>query len=112
MARRLYIAVISVAIASGVTLAAQDAKQIEEGKKVYEVYNCNKCHRIGGTSTKLQPLDGVATKLKPAELREWIVDAKGMTAKTGATRKPEMKAFTLPKKDVEALAAYLITLKK
>ena len=34
MARRLFIAVISVAIASGVTLAAQDAKQVEEGKKL------------------------------------------------------------------------------
>ena len=33
-------------------------------------------------------------------------------AKTKATRKPEMKAYTLPKDDVDALVAYLITLKK
>jgi len=35
-----------------------------------------------------------------------------MTAKTKATRKPEMKAYALPKDDVDALVAYLTTLKK
>jgi len=30
-----------------------------------------------------------------------------MTAKTNATRKPEMKSYTLPKDDVDALVAYL-----
>ena len=53
-----------------------------------------------------------AAKLKADEIREWIIDAKGMTAKTKATRKPEMKAYTLPKDDVDALVAYLATLKK
>ena len=53
-----------------------------------------------------------AAKLKADEIREWIVDAKGMTAKTKATRKPEMKAYALPKDDVDALVAYMVTLKK
>jgi hypothetical protein len=35
-----------------------------------------------------------------------------MTAKSKATRKPEMKAYTLPKDDVDALVAYLSSLKK
>ena len=35
-----------------------------------------------------------------------------MTAKTKATRKPEMKAFSLPKDDVDTLVAYLGSLKK
>jgi hypothetical protein len=35
-----------------------------------------------------------------------------MTATTKATRKPEMKAFTLPKEDVDALVAYLSAIKK
>ena len=34
-----------------------------------------------------------------------------MTAKTGATRKPETKQFTLPTED-DALVAYVTTLKK
>ncbi len=35
-----------------------------------------------------------------------------MTAKTKATRKPEMKAYTLTKDEVDALVAYLVTMKK
>ena len=35
-----------------------------------------------------------------------------MTAKTKATRKPEMKQFNLPKDDLDALVAYLQTMKK
>jgi hypothetical protein len=35
-----------------------------------------------------------------------------MTAKTKATRKPEMKSYNLPKEDLDALVAYLSSLKK
>ena len=45
-------------------------------------------------------------------IRAWLTDAKGMTAKTNATRKPEMKAYTLEKGEVDSLVAYLSTLKK
>ena len=51
-------------------------------------------------------------KLKPEEIRAWLADAKGMTAKTGVSRKPEMRQYSLPKEDVDALVAYLSTLKK
>jgi hypothetical protein len=35
-----------------------------------------------------------------------------MTAKTKATRKPEMKAYALPKEDVDELVEYLSAMKK
>jgi hypothetical protein len=41
-----------------------------------------------------------------------MTDAKGMTAKTKATRKPDMKSYSLPKDDLDALVAYMLTLKK
>ena len=91
--------------------AAQDAK-IARGEKLFAEQKCALCHSIDGKGNKKGPLDGVASKLKNDEVREWIVDAKGMTAKSKASRKPEMKAYTLPKEDVEALAGYLMTLKK
>ncbi len=91
--------------------AAQDAK-VAQGVKVYAEQKCSMCHSIGDTGNKKGPLDGVASKLKAEELREWIVDAKGMTAKTKAPRKPVMRAYTLPKEDVDALVAYMMTLKK
>jgi hypothetical protein len=54
----------------------------------------------------------VGSKLKADEIRAWITDAKGMTAKSGTTRKPEMKAYSLPKADLDNLVAYLESLKK
>jgi mono/diheme cytochrome c family protein len=93
------------------TAAAQDAK-VAKGQQLFTDQKCTLCHSIGDKGNKKGPLDEVATKLSGDEIRSWITDAKGMTAKTKATRKPEMKAYTLPKEDVEALAAYLQTLKK
>jgi mono/diheme cytochrome c family protein len=90
--------------------AAQDAKA--KGEKVYADQKCSLCHSIGGKGNAKGPLEGVGSKDSPDEIRQWIVDAKGMTAKTKAPRKPEMKAYTLPKEDVDALVAYLSSLKK
>lgn len=92
------------------TAAAQDAKA--KGEKLYADQKCAMCHSIGDKGNKKGPLDGVAGKLSADELRQWIVDAKGMTAKTKSARKPDMKNYALPKEDVDALVAYMQTLKK
>jgi mono/diheme cytochrome c family protein len=105
------IAGVTLCVSLAAAAAAQDAK-VAQGEKVFADQKCTLCHSIGDKGNKKGPLDGVATKLKTDEIREWIVDAKGMTAKTKAPRKPEMKAYTLPKDDVDALVAYLTTLKK
>ena len=91
--------------------AAQDAK-VARGAQIYAEQKCALCHSIGDKGNKKGPLDGVGTKLSADELRQWIVDAKGMTAKTKAPRKPEMKNYALAKDDLEALVAYMQTLKK
>ena len=67
---------------------------------------------IGGKGNSKGPLDEVGSQLSAQDIHAWITDSKGMTAKTKATRKPEMKAFTLPKEDVDALVAYLSAMKK
>jgi mono/diheme cytochrome c family protein len=90
--------------------AAQDAKA--KGQQLFTDQKCTLCHSIGDKGNKKGPLDDVGSKLTSAEIREWITDSKGMTAKTKATRKPEMKAYTLAKDDVDALVAYLSSLKK
>ena len=97
-----------VALAAGKS-AAQDAAA---GAKVFVDQKCSLCHSVAGKGNAKGPLDEVGTKLSAADIRSWIEDAKGMTAKTGAVRKPEMKAYTLAKGDVDALVAYLVTLKK
>jgi len=105
--------IIAIPICLGMTTAAaaQDAK-VSKGEKLYVEQKCSLCHSIGDKGNKKGPLDGLASKMKVDEIREWIVDAPGMTAKAKATRKPLMKAYALPKEDVDALVAYLATLKK
>jgi mono/diheme cytochrome c family protein len=90
---------------------AQNAKA-DHGQKVYTDQKCSLCHSIGGHGNAKGPLDEVGGKLSADEIRQWIVDAKKMTAQTKATRKPEMKQYNLPKQDVDDLVAYLQALKK
>jgi mono/diheme cytochrome c family protein len=97
-------------IAAGAA-SAQDAN-IAKGQQVYADQKCGLCHSIGDKGNKKGPLDGVGSKLSAADIRLWMTDAKAMTAKTKATRKPDMKAYTLPKEDLDALVAYMLSLKK
>jgi mono/diheme cytochrome c family protein len=104
--------VLAMTISLGVVAAvsAQDLKA--KGEQVFTAQKCSLCHSIAGKGNAKGSLDGVGSKLSADEIRSWIVDAKAMTAKTKATRKPEMKAYSLPKDDVDALVAYLSSLKK
>jgi mono/diheme cytochrome c family protein len=89
---------------------AQD--KVARGAAVYAEQKCSMCHSVAGKGNAKGPLDEVGSKLSAADLKAWIVDAKGMTVKTKATRKPDMKNYTLPDADVDALVAYMATLKK
>lgn len=108
---RSMVLTLGLCIGVAATVAAQDAK-VAKGQQVFTDQKCSLCHSIAGKGNAKGSLDGVASKLSADEIRSWITDAKGMTAKTKPTRKPEMKAYTLPKDDVDALVAYLGTLKK
>jgi len=93
--------------------SAQDAALVQRGQKVYTEQKCSICHSVGTAGNKKGPLDDVGTKLSAADIREWITDAPEMSVKAKAARKPAMKAYsTLAKADVDALVAYLQTLKK
>jgi cytochrome c2 len=96
---------VLVCVGLAATALAQDAK-VAQGEKLFVDQKCTLCHSVGDKGNKKGALDGVATKLKADEIREWIVDAKGMTAKTKPTRKPDMKAYTLPKDDKALKASY------
>ena len=103
---------IIVALAPA-SVAAQDGALLDRGMKVYQDQKCQVCHAIAGKGNAKAPLDDVGGRLTADELRAWIVDATGMTAKTTAPRKPVMRDYsTLPKADLEALVAYMANLKK
>ena len=84
---------------------------VEKGAAVYTAQKCGMCHAVAGKGNAKGPLDGVGKKLSADEIRQWIVDAPGMTARTKAPRKPFMKSYNLPKDELEALIAYMASLK-
>jgi mono/diheme cytochrome c family protein len=107
---RSIVCVIALCVCAAGTARAQGAKT--KGEQVFTDQKCSLCHSIAGKGNAKGSLDDVGKKDSADDIRQWIVDAKGMTAKTKATRKPEMKVYTLPKEDVDALVVYLSSLKK
>ncbi len=107
-------ALVAVFTLFGVTAAtAQTAAAVERGLKVYAAEKCAVCHSIGDKGNKRGPLDDVGTRLTSDELRAWLVSAPEMATKAKAQRKPLMKSYThLPKEDIDAMVAYMATLKK
>ena len=104
-------AVAAVAmLAPSPAAAGQDAKR---GEEVYAAQKCQGCHNIAGKGFKNNTLDGVGGKLSAAEIKAWITTPKEMATKTGAKGKPPMpdRYAKLPAADVDALVAYMQTLK-
>src|SRR4051812_45011407 len=109
------IAIVSVSLfALAMFTPSAFAQDAAKGAKVYADQKCSVCHAIAGKGNAKGALDDVGSKLSPAEIREWIVDPVAMTAKSKASRKPAMTAkyTALPKDDLDALVAYLSSLKK
>jgi len=104
------LAAIAIAAAFGFTLKAAGPKA-EKGMQVYADQRCALSHSIGDKGNKKGPLDDVGSRLAATDLRGWIADAKAMTGKTEAPRKPAMKSCDLPNDDVEALVAYMSSLR-
>ena len=100
---------LGVALVGVVSASAQSA---DAGQKVYTAQKCNLCHSVAGVGNKKGALDGIGSKLSGDDVRAWITDAPTMAAKAKADRKPPMKAYTLPKEDLDALVGYLQGLKK
>ena len=87
------------------------AQDVNKGKDVYTAQKCSICHSIAGTGNKKGALDGIGGKRTADEIRGWLTDAPAMAAKVKAERKPPMKSLTLAKDDLDALVAYLQSLK-
>ena len=84
-----------------------------QGQQVFEAQKCSLCHAVAGKGNAKGPLDGVGSKHSAADLKLWITNPADMAKKHNATRKPPMKSYaSLPAADVDALVAYLQTLKK
>ena len=107
--------VIAAIAAAGVALARPAAAQgdAKKGEAVYTAQKCSVCHQIAGKGNKANPLDGVGAKLSADDIRQWITHPTEMKAKMKSTKKPPMpnKYGGLPTADLDALVAYLQSLK-
>lgn len=89
---------------------AQDAKA-EQGAALFVSQKCTLCHSAAGKGNPKGALDSVNATHKAADIRQWILDPEGMREKTKATRMPAMKAIKLTPDQVDALVAYITSLK-
>jgi mono/diheme cytochrome c family protein len=118
MIRRLAVlGIAALVLGWGATAFAGDAAAVEKGKKVYTeaTPKCKMCHSVAGDGNAKGALDEVGGKLKAEDIKAWLRTPKEMTAKAKATRKPPMPAYApdkLSDADLDALAAYLMSLKK
>jgi mono/diheme cytochrome c family protein len=94
-------------------VSAAAAQDVKKGEEVYAAQKCSMCHSIAGKGNKANPLDGVGAKLSAEDIKQWITHPTEMTAKTKSTKKPPMPAkyAKLPPADLDALVAYLHSLK-
>jgi len=104
---------LTVGLVISLPLVAQDAT-VKRGMQVYAAQKCSTCHLIAGKGKKTGPLDDVGSKLSGDEIRQWIVNPTEMAAKAKSKKKPPMenKYSKLPPADIDALVAYMQTLKK
>ena len=88
--------------------AAQDAK----GEKLFADNKCSICHSVAGKGNVKHSLDGMGKKLTADVIKLWLTDPKAAEAKAGVKAMPPMKSFaTLPAEDIDALVAYVLSLK-
>lgn len=113
---RLFLALCTAVIVGVAPVVAQTAKQspnVERGLKLYGEQKCSMCHSVAGKGNAKGPLDAVGTTRTAEEIRQWLINPQEAAVKAKATRKPPMPSYAkLAKEDVEALTAYLLTLKK
>ena len=71
------------------------------------------CHAIAGKGNKANPLDGVGAKLSRRRHQAVDHDPTDAAAKAKSTKKPPMptKYGSLPAADIDALVAYMQSLK-
>lgn len=114
MMRHLTVAIGLVGLLAG-SVHAQDAKKVQAGKQLYASKECAKCHMIAGKGNKIGVLDGVAAKITADEMRKWLTAPLDMEAKLDHKPKVKMSSkinlMKLTDADVDALVAYLTTLK-
>ena len=111
--RRMMQRVAAGAVVSAwmVPVAAQDTPAVK-GQQLFAAQKCSICHAVAGKGNVKHPLDGAGARLDAATVKLWLTDPKTAETKTGKKATPPMKSFaSLPAADIDALVAYVLSLK-
>jgi mono/diheme cytochrome c family protein len=91
--------------------AAAQGATADQGAALFSAQKCTMCHSVAGKGNPKGALDNISAKNKAEHIRQWLQDPEGMRAKTSATRTPAMKAMKLSAEQIDALVAYLTSVK-
>ncbi len=112
--RRVLVVGVATLFVMGGWVLAQDPRQIEAGRKIYESKGCAKCHMIGGRGNRMLPLDGVGAKLSEEDITRWLTKTEQM--EDALPKAPAIKMSTrkydFNDADLAAIVAFLKSLKK
>jgi len=82
------------------------------GRVIYERLDCSGCHSISGQGNPRTPLDGVALKYSPEQLRDWVTAADSVRPLLPASVARIKQSYaSLPEQEFQSLLDYLETLK-
>ena len=95
-----------------VTMAAKTQDNIARGRAVYAQQKCATCHSIAEEGNSRASLDDVGARHGAAQLRAWITGTGAAAdALAPATARRKQRYLDIPAGDLDALIAYLSTLK-
>ena len=90
----------------------QSQSIVARGREVYAQQNCAACHSIAGEGSPRAPLDDVGERHHAADLRAWITGTgAAVDVLAPATVRRKQRYQNVPAGDLDALIAYLSTLK-
>ena len=105
--------VAGIVLTSAAAMYGQTPAQVQAGQALYQKHGCAKCNLAAGRGNKMFPLDGVASKMKPADIRAWLANPAEMEKKLPKPPPLKMSAqkYNFKPEEIDALVAYLQTLK-
>lgn len=81
------------------------------GRAVFDVQGCARCHSIAGQGSPRSPLDGVGRRHSRAQLRQWVLaDAAIRTQLSPRAIEAKQAYASLPADELDALLDYLSSL--
>lgn len=99
-------------LAVGMAAHGVDAALLARGRDVVEANDCLMCHSIAGEGSPRSPLDGVGARLSEAEILHFAIADESVQENLAPRAIKAKRGYAdLPREDLQAMVAYLASLK-